>query len=183
MNASDNKAVIRLEADKIVYAETGTELWRVPVSSVSVVGEYTTQNGPYVDDYFLVFVTSPGGNHFHASFYAEGRDSLLAELQDKFGATFECGLANSTNLVSRCIWPNELLGKSLFRFTRLPNGGGWKRLRCALSPEYAFDFTDEIQSYLASSKHKIDNPGAAPSGSPSISLGNSGELGGFPSVG
>ncbi len=86
MNASDNKAAIHLEGDSVVYTEQGKERWRTRLAKVAVIGEYTTPNGPYVDDYFLVFVTTPEKDHYHGSFYAEGRDVLLASLADRLGA-------------------------------------------------------------------------------------------------
>ena len=150
MNASDNKAVIGLEGDSLVYREQGTELWRTSLSAVAVIGEYTTANGPYIDDYFLVFVTTPEMHHFHGSFYAEGRDVLLASLTKRLGTPVECGLCNSTELTSRCLWPPPLAGRPLFRFTRGPAGGGWARVRRLMSPEFAFDFTPEVESYLSS---------------------------------
>ena len=162
MNASDNKAVIGLEGDAVVYREQGTELWRTPLAAVAVIGEYTTANGPYIDDYFLVFVTTPERHHFHGSFYAEGRDALLASLTERYGASVECGLCNSTQLTSRCMWPPSLAGRPLFRFTRGPVGGGWARVRRLVSPEFAFDFTTEVESYLSSLAHGNVQPCTAP---------------------
>jgi len=48
VNSSDNQAVIRLAGDDVVYHKQGVELWRVPLKSIAVIGEYTTPNGPYV---------------------------------------------------------------------------------------------------------------------------------------
>lgn len=150
MNASDNNAVIGIEGDSLVYAEQCSELWRTPLSALAVIGEYTTANGPYIDDYFLVFITAPEGNCFHGSFYAEGRDTLLASLTERLGSPVECGLCNCTELTSRCMWPPTLTGTPVFQFTRGPSGGGWARVRRLLSPEFAFDFTAEVDSYLSS---------------------------------
>ena len=127
MNASDRYAKIGLEGDFLVYREQGTERWRVPLVAVAIVGEYTTANGPYVDDYFLVFVTTPERHQFHGSFYAEGLHALLASLSERLGATVQCGLCNSADLKSRCMWPPALAGQPLFRFTLVPSGGGWLR--------------------------------------------------------
>lgn len=182
MNASDYKAVIGLEGDSLVYREQGTELWRTPLSAVAVIGEYTTANGPYIDDYFLVFVTTPEMYHFHSSFYAEGLDALLASLTNRLGVPVECGLWSSTELTSRCMWPPSLAGRSLFQFTRGPVGGGWARVRRLVLPEFAFDFTAEVESYLSSLGNGNVQQRAAPNGGPATQLGNSGITEGPPSV-
>jgi len=183
VNASDNnKAVIGLEGDLLVYREQGTELWRTRLAAVAVIGEYTTANGPYIDDYFLVFVTTPERHHFHGSFYAVGRDALLASLTKRLGSSIECRLCNSTQLTSRCMWPTSLVGSSLFRFTRGPVGGGWARVRRLVSPEFAFDFTMEVESYLHSLADGNVQPLAAPNGGPATSSGNSEVTDGPPSV-
>jgi len=149
MNASDNNAAIRVESGEIIYSEENKILWSLPLSSVVIIGEYTTSNGPYIDDYFLVFVTRPNKQHFHASFYAEGRDVMLINLSQHFGNNIECGLANSAQLASRCMWPPALTGKKLFNFTRLPVLG-WKRIFSFIfSPERAFDFSKIVENHLA----------------------------------
>lgn len=166
VSASDNDAVIGLEGDVVVYREQATEVWRVSLLSVAIVGEYTTANGPYVDDYFFVFVTKPQGHHFHASYYAKGCEALLAALEDRLGAKIRCSLVKSTKLTSRCMWPPQLAGHALFRFTRIPSGGGWNRVRRMLSGRCAFDFTIEVERYLASVTENNVQPNATPNADP-----------------
>jgi hypothetical protein len=166
VSASDNNAVIGLEGDAVVYREQATEVWRVSLLSVAIIGEYTTANGPYVDDYFFVFVTKPQGHHFHASYYAKGCEALLAALEDHLGAKIGCGLVKSTKLTSRCMWPPQLAGQALFRFTAVPSGGGWNRVRRMLSGQCAFDFTIEIERYLASVTGNNVQPNVTPNADP-----------------
>ena len=99
------------------------------VKSIAVIGEDTTRNGPYVDDYFFVFVTTPERRQFRGSFYAEGREDLLTALSRRFTVQLKCGLCHSSDLTSRCLRPPALEGKPLFPFTRGPAGGDWSRMR------------------------------------------------------
>jgi hypothetical protein len=116
-NASDNCASVALLDDAVVYCERDCEVWRIPVSAIAIVGEYTTSEGPYVDDYFIVLVAWPDNCDCLISFYADGRDTLLEGLGARIGASLKCALCNSATLRSRCIWPSVLANAPLFRFT------------------------------------------------------------------
>lgn len=154
MNASNNSATIRIQSGEIIYSEGNKTLWCLPLSSVEIVGEYTTPNGSYIDDYFLVFITQPNKQHFHASFYAEGRNIVLNNLSQCFGNTIECGLSNSTQFASRCMWPPRLAGQKLFNFSPLPVLG-WKRIFSFIfAPERAFDFSKPVENHLAAKLHE-----------------------------
>jgi len=65
------------------------------VAAIVLIAEFTTNEGPYVDDYFLTFVTVENGKALYAtcSFYAEGRDSALSEISHQVGCPIEVGLA------------------------------------------------------------------------------------------
>jgi len=69
--------------------------WTLPIAAIVLIAEFTTNEGPYVDDYFLTFVTVENGKALSAtcSFYAEGRDSALSEISHQVGCPIEVGLA------------------------------------------------------------------------------------------
>jgi hypothetical protein len=81
--------------------------WELKISSIRLVGEYTTANGPYIDDYFFVFLTALEGGWHEASFYAQGRDEVLRSLSVALGAPIETGLCNSAHYKTRIIWPSK----------------------------------------------------------------------------
>jgi len=78
-----------------------------------LIGEYTNSDGPYLDDYFLVFLTAPEGGWHQASFYAKGRDETLAALSKDLGVPLECGLCHSTQYKTRIMWPPHLKDQEL----------------------------------------------------------------------
>ena len=122
--------------------------WSLPISQIQIVGEYTDSNGPYLDDYFFVFVLS-NGSWRQASFYAEGRDSFLTELSSKLGHKLECGLCNSTSLKSRVLWPEKLSGEILFTFARAPGPKGFfAKLLHKASPTFLFEFNEPVRKTL-----------------------------------
>src|SRR5439155_22199594 len=98
MTTPNQSGRITLEHDSISYTMPQQKGWRVPVSELRLVGEFTDDYGPVVDDYFFVFVTRT--EWFEASFYAEGRDAVLAGLGRGLRHWFRTGLSLSTSLAS-----------------------------------------------------------------------------------
>jgi tetratricopeptide (TPR) repeat protein len=96
---------------------SGEYRFRVRLEDLALVGEFTTADGPGVDDYFLVFFTRDGARH-DASFYAEGRDATLAALGDYWQAQLTIRLAASASLASNILWPASHAGQELFKFHR-----------------------------------------------------------------
>jgi hypothetical protein len=116
MGNSGDSGRIWLADGKIQYASSGYGTWVVPLAEIHVIGEYTNQNGPFLDDYFFAFVRSADEMWFEASFYAEGRDGFLKDLSVALGRTCECSLCASTDFISRIWWPESLAGQPLFEF-------------------------------------------------------------------
>lgn len=88
--------------------------WSLPLSSVRAIGEFTNQDGPGVDDWFLLFLTSDTA--FEASRYAEDCDQFLKDLSSSLGAEVTCSLAPSTDFRSHLVWPPRLKGHRLFEY-------------------------------------------------------------------
>ena len=92
-------------ADGLLSYKAEGVSWDLKISDIRLVGEYTTANGPHIDDYFLVFLTAFEGGWHEASFYARGRDKVLTALSVVLGAPIETGLCNSAQYKTRIIWP------------------------------------------------------------------------------
>ena len=86
--------------------------WSIRVSDIVLVAEYTTDDGPAVDDYFLVFVTSESGELFYSSvtMSAAGINAVLEELERQLGGSLELKLFSSRRWNSRVVWPPHLAG-------------------------------------------------------------------------
>ncbi len=114
MNVKKTSGQISLENEIIVYSTPDSTQWKLPVGAIRVVGEFTNEAGPYLDDYFFLFVTSDAASWYCASFYSEGRDKFLDDLGQKLGAKLDCGLCDSTSFKSRVMWPVKLKDTPLF---------------------------------------------------------------------
>ena len=120
----------------------------VSLSEIAVIGEFTTDGGPFGDDYFLVFVSRTRDCWYEASFYAKGRDELLDQLSAALGDRLQLGLANSANFASRIIWPPAFADRPLFSFTRVSASSFRGRLRTAIVPEMARTLSQDVVSVL-----------------------------------
>jgi hypothetical protein len=116
VNSKNKSGRISLENETIFCSTPEERQWRLPIADVRVIGEFTNEAGPHLDDYFFLFITSDPSSWHYASFYADGRDGFLDELGRKLGTKLECGLCNSTGFKSRVIWPKSLEGGPLFEF-------------------------------------------------------------------
>ena len=93
----NNENRIQIDSDKIV-----------------VIGEYTTAEGPYIDDWFITFVTSDGGWQ-SITRYAENIQELTKFLSDKFQIDFNISyLTGSAKWKSIVRYPKHLEEQELF---------------------------------------------------------------------
>jgi hypothetical protein len=123
--------------------------WELAASDIALVGEYTTADGPFVDDYFFAFVRNDGAV-FQASFYAAGGNATLDALGAALGGRITAGLCNSATWRSRVIWPTALEDVPLFELRERTDGSIWHRLQRVMGMG-AMDavLTDEVERYLA----------------------------------
>jgi len=87
-------------------------MWSLAVTDIKAIGEFTTAAGPWLDDYFFVFVDR-AASCLRAPLYAAGVDQALGGIGDALGCIIRPGLVNSTELRSRVIWPDSLVGVPL----------------------------------------------------------------------
>ena len=86
--------------------------WSIQIGEIVLVAEYTTDDGPAVDDYFLVFVTREYGELFYSSvtMSAAGINSVMEDLEKHLGGTLELKLFSTRRRESRVVWPRHLAG-------------------------------------------------------------------------
>jgi len=152
--APASKPILALINRQVVYEWSNDVVWQVPVEQIAVIGEYTDPNGPYVDDYFLVFLTKTARRHI-ASFYSDGRDTCLADLGSVLGSTVECGLCNSTDYKSRIMWPPSLQGKDLFDFVPLKRETLLGRIIQRIVPSFEMKLTTAVESHLRHEREPV----------------------------
>jgi hypothetical protein len=139
---------IRLSEDVITYTSRLYGSFSLPVEEIAVIGEFTTNNGPVIDDWFLVFVCR-GGDWFEVSVYSDGSEGVLEGLSTALGANLDLGLVASTDFASRVVWPTEIAGRPLFEFEIESGTGFLRRLKLAILPENRHGLTSEVLAAVA----------------------------------
>ena len=86
MKTSSKSGRIWLTDGEVHYESQDYGSWSFPVADIRVFGEYTTDHGPMIDDWFMVFVTSSAYCWFEASVYGEGVEEFLEQLAAVLGA-------------------------------------------------------------------------------------------------
>lgn len=109
----------------VSYTSTTYGKWSLPTGAVRLIGEYTNENGPSIEDWFVCFVSGPS-ECFEAPVSADGLHECLDALGDQFGNELELKLASSTSFNSRIIWPKGPAGKPLFKFREAAETSRWQ---------------------------------------------------------
>ena len=93
---TNKSGIVTIQDDKIVYTLDNELLFTVALNDIAIIGEFTNDNGPVLDDWFLVLVTKNG--HWKSiSWYAADIDDLTKYLKDRFGTDLTIpNLVNST---------------------------------------------------------------------------------------
>lgn len=131
--------------------DSGMRRWSLPIETIVLISEYTTNEGPWLDDYFLVFVTVEEGQFYFStcSFYADGRDEVIARLGERLGSPTALGLVNSTDWKSRVVWPPELAGTEYFTFKEVPTQSLREKARkWLLGPTLEYSISRPVRDYL-----------------------------------
>jgi len=140
---------LAFDAGTLSYSAGAQPIWTVKSTEIAAVGEYTNGNGPYLDDYFFVFVRHDG-SWVQSSFYAVGRDESLAGLAAALGGELAPELCGSVEWTTRVMWPRELLGDAVFDLRPLAPATRWLRLRANVGlPKLDACLSDAVQTYLA----------------------------------
>ena len=112
-----SSGIVRLQGNRFFWDYENENIFQIDINDIVVIGEYTNSEGPYINDWFLIFITKDG--HWQSiPLYANNIDELTQFLGDKFHQDFnETCLANSTEWKSIIRYPIHLIGKTLFTLT------------------------------------------------------------------
>ncbi len=118
MDKNEKSGRIQLDGDVIRYRSSVYGDWNLPIQKVRIIGEYTNQDGPGADDWFLAFIVNADEMWYEASISAAGRDEFLSQIGSHLGVELTSELVYSTDFNSRVLWPADIAGTELFAFSR-----------------------------------------------------------------
>ncbi|MBL9181851.1 MAG: hypothetical protein JNN17_06900 [Verrucomicrobiaceae bacterium] len=138
---------LELKDSRLSYSSPDYGEWEISVDNVVVFGEYTTDNGPMIDDWFMVFVLNDQ-TWVEASNYCDGRENVREALAKRWNVESLYGeLCYHTGFASRAIWPMELTGQPLFQFT--PRHQSWlEKIKAFGFGLIDKDLSEEVRRYL-----------------------------------
>lgn len=144
--------MLQVRASDLEYLDSGgAQRWTLSIDSILLIAEYTTNEGPHVDDYFLVFVTAEDSKLFFStcSFYVDGRDEALSVLQERLGSHIQLALQGCTEWKSRVAWPSTMAGTEYFTFKDIPPMGLLERVKKILfGPTQEYAISKPVREYL-----------------------------------
>ncbi len=119
-HTSSEKVINKLfiSGNQVAYDFDANEGWYMDIDKIVFIGEYTTANGPYVDDYFIVFAESKD-EWWQASFYSIDHSSFWKELSKRMNCDIGPRLMGSTEWASKVIYPPELADQELFAIAKV----------------------------------------------------------------
>jgi hypothetical protein len=130
--------------------------WDLRIADLRLVGEATTDQGPFVDDWMLVLAVD-WKCWYEASMYVPNvADGVTAweALGRAMGANLLPGLAGSADYASRVLWPESLEGRAVFTYEDDPARNWLDRAWRALGGGAGSNtqtWTDEMSAFLRSS--------------------------------
>jgi len=134
-------------------------IWSIEIKNIVLVAEYTTNEGPWLDDYFFVFVTIEDGKPYrsHCTFYSDGSAEALESTGAQFGAPLRPGLCGSTEWASRVIWPTQLEGMNCFDFKHVEPVGLVSRLnKVFFGPQLEYSVAQPVREYIGEILHQAN---------------------------
>lgn len=144
-----DSGLINIVNGSIIYKSTTYTNWEIPIANIIVVGEYTNDQGPLLDDWFICFLVDDLNGWHEASNYADGISDFKKEfLETKGVSNMYSDLGSSTDYNSFILWPNELYGKPLFNFTNVYTSW-WSRV--LFSPKIKFNLSENIINHFKQS--------------------------------
>ena len=125
------KSSVQLKDRHIILIHEDKELARIAVDEIKLIGEYTTGNGPLIDDWFIVFMTS-ATDWKQISEYTPGMPEMLQELGQLLDAEIVGSLSWSTSWRTNIIWPPSVAEVEMWDvLTQLPETL-WQKIKAIL---------------------------------------------------
>jgi hypothetical protein len=122
---------VHLENRHVVFTYQAAAIARISVDEIKLIGEYTTGDGPLLDDWFIVFMTSPT-DWKQISEYTPGMQEMLQAMGQLLDAPVVCSLFGSTSWKTSIIWPPSVAEMEMWNVQTNPPVTLWQKLKDTL---------------------------------------------------
>jgi len=141
-----------IELRSLTFLSESYGHFHLELDDLMVLGEYSTADGPWLEDLFLVFVCRDG-NWWECPFGAMGVPGVLSQFEEVWHAHLTVTLGFSTQYKSRIMWPKELADNELYQFTK----GGWLDRMITQGMPATRDLRPEVKEYVAATGNNESN--------------------------
>ena len=107
-----------IDNEKVIWEFNDQNIVEIPINQIKLIAEYTTENGPFMDDWFLVIYNNQS-EYFEISMYAEGIQEMMDELGELLEFKLFGRLVTSAEWVSNILYPIEFNGKELWNIVKV----------------------------------------------------------------
>jgi hypothetical protein len=138
-----------IKDDELIWENhTGQQIVTIPLNKVKVIGEYTTSDGPYADDWFYLFILSPTDLR-QVSAYAANISAVLESMSSRYKCEIVGHLAHSTAFDSNVLCPSQLRGTKVYETTAEHKPTTiWQRVLTTFGLTSKMGLTDDLRKYL-----------------------------------
>lgn len=150
-----NPSRIEFAAGEVRFYYEDELVWRLSVSEIALIGEHTNSDGPYLDDWFLVFVRGADQWRFEAPVYAVGFDETIEDLGTVLGSKLPLRLVRSTDFDSRVVWPPDLRGEKLYDYVSVRTGSFLRKIGQGLIGHLEMRFTVPVVRHFSRSQAPV----------------------------
>jgi hypothetical protein len=143
---------LELVDHQIIRTLGGQIKFKIPINSIKVIGEFTTADGPILDDWFVTILTAD--EWFEIPMYAAGIDKFFSDLGQELKCDLSYQLANSATWKTRIIYPSSCKDKELYKIVALEPKTLFDKIKKALGFESTVRQFSETTNEIMTSKHE-----------------------------
>jgi len=122
-----NYGHVELQDDKVVWTINGQPMYQIPVSDIKIIGEFTTSDGPFLDDWFLTIITHDAW--LEIPMYVTGMGQFINDLEKKLETSLNYQLANSASWKTRIMFPDGAKDQELYDIIDIGSKTFWNRVK------------------------------------------------------
>ncbi len=118
---------IKLIDKQTVEIVGGINPLKINVFDIKAIGEFTTADGPFIDDWFLTFITQT--DWIEIPMYTDGMTEFLTDLGNLLNSNLSAKLTNTTDWKTRVMYPIYFKEKELYELENIEPKTFWERVK------------------------------------------------------
>lgn len=144
----NNSGNILISNEDLIYRFRDEEVFKINFKEIKLIAEYTTDQGPTLDDWFLVLYDEKE-NVYQVSMYAENIMEVLEEMREKLNSSLVTDLYSSADWKSNILWPEEVKGEPLWNMVDSKPSNLFERIGLLFGGrKFTLELTEKAQEII-----------------------------------